>query len=257
MNIHFDFPLILTVLTILSGLIALIDMLFFAKKRIWGEKDPAIVDYARSFFPVLLIVLLIRSFLLQPYRVPSGSLEPTILPGDFIAVNQYDYGLRWPVLRTKFAKIGEPKLGDIALFYWPKDDSMILIKRVIGTPGDHITYKNKVLTINDKVAVQEPIGLSVDQETNEIVKLFVETLPNGIKHRIFIRPNVHLDEDLDFVVPADSYFMMGDNRDNSEDSRYWGFLPEENLIGKAFATWMSFDAKRTEVRWNRIAKKIK
>lgn len=259
MPIHFDFPFLLTAVVIVSGFIALLDKLFLAKRR--KENDlikPWYIEYANSFFPILLVVLLIRSFIVQPYRVPSGSLEPTVAPGDFIAVNQFVYGLRLPVLNTKVYAIGEPKLGDIALFHWPVDTSTILVKRFIGMPGDHIEYKNKQLIINGKIAPQKELGLALDYEVTPpaTVHQRMETLPNGVEHAIFINPKRNNDENFDLIVPDGSYFVMGDNRDNSNDSRYWGFVPEENLIGKVFASWMSWDSINHTVRWNRIGKKI-
>jgi len=257
MKIYFDFPLILTLLVFLSGIIFLIDRLFFAAKRKQkGKNDPWYVDYAVSFFPVLLIILLIRSFLIQPYRVPSGSLEPTILPGDFILVNQFAYGLRLPVINTKIWPIGEPKEGDIALFRYPVDLSTILVKRVIGVPGDHIVYQNKQLTINGKLAKQEGNGTSIDAEDNGAVDRIYEKLPNGMRHEIFVRSNFYSSDDFDIKVPPGVYFMMGDNRDKSNDSRYWGFVPEENLIGKAMVIWMSWDKEKNMVRFKRIGKSL-
>lgn len=261
MNIFFDVPFILTSLVLISGIIALVDILFLAKKRAVHTKQPLVFEYARSFFPMLLLVWAIRSFLIQPYRVPTGSLEPTILPGDFIVVNQFAYGLKFPVLNTKFFKIGEPKRGDIALFRHPKNQkhpNMILVKRVIGLPGDHVVYQDKVLTINGKQMVQTPIGmdLSMEGEFATPVQVRVEQLDN-IEHKIFIKPGRNEWEKIDVTVPAKSYFMMGDNRDGSSDSRSWGVMPEKNLIGKAFGIWMSWDSDVARVRWERIGKKIK
>ena len=258
MKIYFDFPLILTGLVFLTGFITLIDVLFFSKKRERMRKEePWFIDYPKSFFPVLLIILLIRSFLIQPYRVPSGSLEPTVLPGDFIAVNQFAYGLRLPVLNKKIYAIGEPKLGDIALFRWPIDPSIIFVKRVIGVPGDHIIYKDKKLTINGKLAEQQFLGQDTDKETFVPVKKLSENLPNDIKHNIFIRANTNNGQNFEVTVPKDSYFMMGDNRDGSDDSRYWGFVPEANLVGKAFVIWMSWDKNAKLVRFNRLGTVLK
>ncbi|EKE01677.1 MAG: hypothetical protein ACD_21C00073G0002 [uncultured bacterium] len=257
MHIYFDVPFILTSLVLISGLIALIDILFFAKKRSSHQKQPLVVEYARSFFPMLLLVWVIRSFLIQPYRVPTGSLEPTVLPGDFIAVNQFAYGLRIPVLNIKFFNVGEPKRGDIALFRYPKDPSMIYVKRVIGLPGDHVVYNNKTLTINGDRMWQTPFGMDLDLEGKFPIPVQVRVEQLGtVSHKIFIRPGHKEWENIDVVVPQGSYFMVGDNRDGSADSREWGFVPEENLIGKAFGTWMSWDSDATKVRWNRIGKKI-
>jgi signal peptidase I len=257
MNISFDVPFILTSLVLISGAIALIDILFLAKKRAAHKKQPLVFEYARSFFPMLLLVWVIRSFLIQPYRVPTGSLEPTILPGDFIVVNQFAYGLKFPVLNIKFFNIGEPKRGDVVLFRSPPDLSVLYTKRVIGLPGDHVVYQNKVLTINGHQVLQTPLGMDLDLEGGFAtpVQVRVEYLDN-IEHKIFIKSGYNEWEKVDVTVPAKSYFMMGDNRDSSADSRSWGFMPEENLIGKVFGVWMSWDSEGTRVRWERIGKKI-
>jgi len=256
MKFSFDLPFILTSLVLISGAIALIDILFLAKKRAAHKNQPLVIEYARSFFPMLLLVWLIRSFLIQPYRVPTGSLEPTILPGDFIVVNQFAYGLRFPVLNIKFFSIGEPKRGDIALFRSPVD-SIILVKRVIGLPGDHVVYKDKILTINGRQMLQTPAGMDLDMEDkfSTPVQVRIERLDN-VEHKIFIKSGKEW-EKIDVVVPAKSYFMMGDNRDSSADSRSFGSMPEKNLIGKAFGIWLSWDSEGARVRWERIGKKIK
>lgn len=258
MTWSFDVPLILTLLVLIAGAICLLDIYIYAKKRSAAAKPNVIVDYARSFFWPLLVVLVIRSFIVQPYRVPTGSLEPTVLPGDFIVVNQFGYGLRLPVVNWKFFKIGEPKVGDIALFRYPRNPSVIYVKRVIGTPGDHIAYKDKVLTINGKRINQKSAGETLDYEGEFAVPVAtkVEMLPT-VEHEIYIRDGVNEDQDFDLVVPPDNYFMMGDNRDSSDDSRSWGFVPEKNLVGKAFAIWLSWDADKTRVRWDRIGKMLK
>lgn len=258
MKIYFDVPFILTSLVLISGLIAIIDLLFLAKNRKRrNQHRPWLVEHAYSFFPMLLLVWTMRSFIVQPYRVPTGSLEPTILPGDFIVVNQFAYGLRLPVLNFKLLHLGEPKRGDIALFRYPNDPSIIYVKRVIGLPGDHITYRDKILTINDKIISQEFVGIDLDTENgfNIPVKVFMEDL-DGVKHKIFVKPDYEDGMDIDVIVPENNYFMMGDNRDSSADSRYWGFMPEENLIGKAFGIWMNFDTDNLKVKWDRIGKKI-
>lgn len=258
-NITIDFPFVLTAVVLLSGFISLLDVLFLARKRrASGAKQSLLVEYSRSFFPVLLIVLLIRSFIVQPYRVPTGSLEPTVLPGDFIVVNQFAYGLRLPVLNTKIVNVGEPKTGDIALFRYPIDPRIVYVKRVIGVPGDHIVYKNKTLTINGKVIEQKDLGMDLDQEyaMPYAVKVKQEMLPT-VTHKIFVHDEIGTAQDTDVIVPPRHYFMMGDNRDNSDDSRHWGFVPEENLVGKAFATWMSWDSQNNSIRWIRIGKTVK
>lgn len=281
MKIALDFPLLLTLAVLISGLISLLDALFFARARQANHKPPSLfIEYARSFFPILLLVLLIRSFVVQPYRVPTGSLEPTVLPGDFILVNQFAYGLHLPVLNTKILNIGAPKTGDIVLFHWPKDTRILYVKRLIGTPGDHIVYKNKILTINGITAKQSDLGMDLDQEYSVAtpIKVMEETLPISptpvnastdkfsnasnntaiisIKHKIFIRPGTNINENFDVIVPPKHYFMMGDNRDNSGDSRIWGFVPEEYLVGKALLVWMSWDNNNIAVRWQRIGKTV-
>lgn len=250
---NWNFPLILTLAVIITGIISLIDVLFFAKKRQPAQKPTFLIEYSRSLFPVLLIVLVIRSFIVQPFRVPTGSLEPTVLPGDFIAVNQFAYGLRLPVLNTKVIAVGEPKVGEIAVFRWPVNPDIDFVKRVIGVPGDHIVYKDKVLYINGKEATQTYIGMATDIEPtgNIAVKEYQEDL-NGVKHNIIINPNGGEMQDIDVTVPAGNYFMMGDNRDNSDDSRDWGFVPESNLIGKGAMIWMSWDSQAHTVRWHRL-----
>ncbi len=256
MNFSFDLPFILTALVFISGVVALVDVLFLAKKRAAHKSQPLVIEYARSFFPMLLLVWLIRSFLIQPYRVPTSSLEPTILPGDFIVVNQFAYGLRFPVLNAKIFSLGVPKRGDIALFRSPVD-TLILVKRVIGLPGDRIVYKDKILTINGRQMLQTPAGMDLDAEDKFFtpVQVRIEKLDN-VEHKIFIKTGKEW-EKIDVVVPAGSYFMMGDNRDSSNDSRYWGFVSEKNLIGKALGIWMSWDSEGVKVRWDRIGKKIK
>jgi signal peptidase I len=190
--------------------------------------------------------------------VPTGSLEPTVLPGDFIAVNQFCYGLRLPVFNNKILNIGEPKVGDIALFRYPKDPSIIYVKRVIGTPGDHISYKNKILTINGFKAKQTSEGMSLDhvEDFSVPVQVNSETLPT-VEHKVFIRDGFNQNKDFDLIVPPHQYFMMGDNRDDSDDSRSWGFVPEQNLIGKAFAIWLSWDREQNSIRFARMGKLIK
>lgn len=257
LNLSFDVPLVLTLLVLVSGAVSLLDICCFSKKRIAGEKQPLLIEYARSFFPVFFLVLLLRSFLIQPYRVPTGSLAPTVLPGDFIVVKQYSYGLRMPVLNTKIVNIGEPKRGDIALFRFPHDLSKIYVKRVIGLPGDHVVYREKLLTINNQLAWQTPIGMDLDVENgfSVPVQARVEQL-DQITHKIFIKPGYKDWESVDLMVPQGFYFMMGDNRDNSVDSRVWGLVPEANLVGKAVAIWLSWDSEKIGVRWERIGKKI-
>jgi signal peptidase I len=251
---NFDFELLLTLITIISGLACLMDALVFARKRQQGSKMPLWAEYARSFFPILLVVLLLRSFFAEPYRIPSGSDKPTLLVGDFLVANKFAYGLRLPVLHTKIISVGEPQLGDIMLLRYPVDPSMDFIKRVVGTPGDHISYINKELYINGKPATQTVVGTATDESEDGTRKWPVEVREedlNGIKHLIYINPDVPA-QDFSVVVPPNQYFAMGDNRDDSNDSRYWGFVPEENLVGKAFAIWFSWNNDDHSIRWNRM-----
>lgn len=259
MPIHIDFPFILTMLVIITGLIALSDILYFSKKRGDQAVMPYIIEFSKSFFPALLLVWIIRSFIIQPYRVPTGSLEPTVLPGDFIAVKQFSYGLRVPVINKKIAQVGLPKRGDIALFHWPVDTSKLFVKRVIGLPGDHIVYKDKTLTINGKEMAQDYIGKATDIEQDGLTSEVDQKLENldGVKHNIFVKPQSFDPVDIDVIVPEGHYFMMGDNRDDSDDSRAWGFVPENYLIGQAFGIWMSWDSMANSIRWNRIGKAVR
>jgi signal peptidase I len=177
------------------------------------------------------------------------------MPGDFIAVSQFSYGLRLPVLRTKFLSIGEPQRGDIALFRWPVDPRIIFVKRVIGLPGDHLVYKDKVLTINGVKATQKFIQHTYDYGDGPGYKRLVYRLQENlgdIQHGIFIQPVGGETQEVDVTVPAGQYFMMGDNRDDSDDSRSWGYVPEANLIGRAFGVWFSWDAVNHRVNWQRI-----
>ncbi|KTD21919.1 signal peptidase I [Legionella londiniensis] len=249
-----NFALILLILTVVSGLIYLLDVIFWAKKRPQEQKPSRIIEYSRSFFPVFFIVLLLRSFLVEPFRIPSGSLEPTLLVGDFVAVNKFAYGLRLPVWEKKAVSIANPKRGEIAVFRWPPDPSYDYIKRVIGVPGDKISYKNKVLTINGKKMEQRFVEYTIDESSGRTVAKYVENL-NGIEHHIYIRPEVK-GSDFEIEVPEGHYFMMGDNRDDSADSRFWGFVADEYLRGKAFLVWMSWNGKKDTVRWSKIGNLI-
>ena len=255
MNINF--PLILVILVALSGIIVLLDKCFLAKQRATTAKLPLWIDYAHSFFPILLIVLLLRSFLVEPFRIPSGSLEPTLLVGDFVLVNKYIYGLRLPVLNDKILKWREPKHGDVVVFRWPPNPKIDYIKRIIGVPGDHIQYKDKILYINGKKAPQKFLAYTTDSDDaghNWVVEKREENFL-GVKHDIYIRPDAPA-QDFSVTVPKNDYFVMGDNRDDSSDSRFWGFVPEKNLIGKAFAIWMSWSGFKDDIRWRRIGRLI-
>lgn len=257
---NFNFEIILFYALVITGVIALFDVLVLAPKRKQAQSDklPFVIDYARSFFPILLLVFCVRSFAYEPFRIPSGSLKPTLLIGDFILVNKFDYGVRLPVTHTKLFSNGEPQRGDIVVFREPPTESRDLIKRVIGIPGDHVSYKNKVLTINGKEMTQTFEKYSTDDEDGEGPWQVVQKQENlfGIKHRIYQIPGRDIGGDFEIDVPAGKYFMMGDNRDDSADSRVWGFLPEENIVGRASHIWMSYDTPKHPVRLDRVGMRI-
>ncbi|WP_148254727.1 signal peptidase I [Aidingimonas lacisalsi] len=251
-----DFSLLLVVAVAVSGLIWLFDSLWWKrgrkarlasaesegtldeKTRNKLAKDPWLVDYARSFFPVLLVVLLLRSFLVEPFQIPSGSMRPTLEVGDFILVNKFAYGLRLPVVNTKFVEVDEPERGDIMVFRFPQDPSVNFIKRVVGLPGDRIRYEDKQLYVNGEQVSHTLVEDNPEQSPNE--RMLLENL-DGREHFIYNDPDDPGPQLRELEVPKGHYFTMGDNRDHSNDSRYWGFVPEENIVGKAFAVWMHWD----------------
>ncbi len=268
---HFDFEALLVLVTLVTGMIWGVDTAFLAPKRRAMQdevREPWLVETSRSFFPVLLAVLLIRSFLVEPFRIPSASMEPTLMVGDFILVNKYSYGIRLPVVHTKVLSIGEPARGDVAVFRFPPQPELDYIKRVIGLPGDRIEYREKILTINGEPVPQQLVGPAQDSELPGLL-LFNEDL-SGAGHVLWRNPyipavypdnvqafpfrdNCRYDRGgFSCVVPPGHYFVMGDNRDNSNDSRYWGFVPERNLVGKAFFIWMSWDFWDAPPAWGRI-----
>ena len=220
-------------------------------------RQPTWVEYSGSFFPVIALVFVLRSFLYEPFKIPSSSMVPTLLIGDLILVNKYTYGIRLPVLNQKIIEVGDPQRGDVMVFKYPKDMSQDYIKRVIGVPGDKIAYENKRLTVNGKAVEYTPMDDYLEEESLEYRQQFSEALPN-VTHRILTMksrrnfdpsqvdnfPNhdacVYTEDTFSCTVPAGNYFMMGDNRDNSADSRYWGFVPNKNIVGKAFFVWMNF-----------------
>jgi len=275
---HFDFPTLMVLAVFFTGVIWALDAWFWAPKRRaraamleqGGEvprelkedqeqllKEPVIVEYSRSLFPVILIVLILRSFLIEPFRIPSGSMMPTLLDGDFILVNKFTYGIRLPVLNKKIVDIGNPQRGDVMVFRYPNNPNIDYIKRVVGLPGDKISYFNKQLYVNGTLMGQ------VDEGTYDATgagitmagaKLKLENLEN-VKHNILIsndRPIMNVE----LTVESGQYFVMGDNRDNSNDSRFWGTVPEENLVGKAFMIWMNWDSTNDGITWNRLGKSI-
>lgn len=257
---NFNFEAILFYATLTTGIIALFDELFFARRRkVKQKKLPVIIDYARAFFPVLLLVFLLRSFLFEPFRIPSGSLEPTLMKGDFILVNKYDYGVRLPIVHKKLFQLGEPKRGDIIVFRYPPNPSVDFIKRVIGIPGDKVSYVNKTLYVNGKVVAQNVLGpeqVLDDEDRLWQAQKLTEDLA-GVKHNIYVDPARKGQDFKDIVVPEKMYFVMGDNRDNSLDSRFWGFVPEQNIVGKGVLIWMSWAGLSDGViRWQRIGERI-
>ncbi|SDZ87788.1 signal peptidase I [Microbulbifer marinus] len=237
-----NFPLILLWLVVVTGVIWLIDSLFFARRRRQqaGERaaEPVVVEYAKSFFPVLAIVFVLRSFIVEPFQIPSASMVPTLQVGDFILVNKYAYGLRLPVSRTKVVDVGEPERGDVMVFFPPHMNDTYFIKRVIGLPGDRVEMKNNVLYINGERASQQLIQ-ALPPANPQVEVLWEEIY--GRRHLMAkdIAPSRY--SNFSATVPEGHYFMMGDNRDNSLDSRAWGFVPERDVVGKAFAIWMHWD----------------
>jgi len=260
-----DFALILVVLTTVAGVIWAIDALFFAKARFGAASrgsevsEPVLVEYAKSFFPILLVVLVIRSFLFEPFRIPSGSMMPTLLEGDFIFVNKFAYGLRLPVLNNKFVQIGEPQHGDVVVFRLPSDPSVNYIKRVVGLPGDTVEYdkEKRRIILNGELV---PIELGGHEEGDSNIALGQEQLGKH-NHRMQLILN-NPSRGGKYVVPAGYYFMMGDNRDNSQDSRWdppVGFVPEGNLVGRAVGVWMNWqwiNGRPQWPQWNRIGRGI-
>lgn len=252
-----DFLNILAFLTLFTGIVSLVDILLQKASKSSVKKTTIFLDYCRSFFPVLLLVLCIRSFVAQPYRVPTGSLEPTVMPGDFILVTQYDYGLKIPFWDHTIIATSHPKTGQIALFHSPVNPTKLtLVKRVIGVPGDRISYINKVLYINGKEQKQTFIKNTkevLDNGKTRPAKEYMENL-EGVKHLIIINPNMPSHNFKNLIVPKGEYFMMGDNRDDSDDSRFWGFVPAKNFIGQARFVFLNATLSPFHIHWDRIGK---
>lgn len=251
---NFDFALVLVAATAVTGAVWLVDRILWAPKRrlalaeaqqqAGGELPKDVVakfdqqsgwvDTLRSMFPVLALVLVLRSFLFEPFQIPSGSMLPTLNIGDFILVNKYHYGLRLPVTGTKVVPMNDPERGDVVVFKYPNDPSINYIKRVVGVPGDRIQYIDKVLYVNGKAQQQTLLAQLPPSDPKQL--LIKEDL-SGVEHEIYQdlgRPTINGQ----ITVPEGQYFVMGDNRDNSNDSRAWGFVPDELLVGKAFAVWV-------------------
>lgn len=247
------FALFMIVVLLITGLIWLVDILLLRKNRPAGVDEPMLVEYAKSFFPVILAVFLVRSFIVEPFKIPSGSMMPTLLAGDFILVNKFTYGLRVPIFNNTFIELNQPKRGDVIVFHYPPAPSVDYIKRVIGLPGDRIKYQDKRLVVNgeelrlDDAGDYEYVMSGLNMVT---AKKYREQL-GSVEHDILIHDVMgSYDSDSiggkfalgeEITVPPGHYLAMGDNRDNSSDSRVWGFVPERNLVGKAFFIWMNFD----------------
>ena len=260
-----DFALIMFVLLLTTGGIWMLDHVLLHSGRAEKDKEPWWVEYSKSFFPVILIVFLLRSFLVEPFKIPSGSMIPTLQVGDFIVVNKFTYGIRLPIIGTKLVEINNPQRGDVMVFHYPENPSLDYIKRVVGLPDDTIVYRNKELWVNGVLQEQQKEG---DYNYVETALNFVHTERRkeklgGKVHDILANPDApsyHMGsvaefplrencmysmEQISCKVPAGHYFMLGDNRDNSRDSRYWGFVPDNMVVGKAFMIWMNFgDLKR-------------
>lgn len=219
--------------------------------------QPWWLDWTAGLFPVILVVFVLRSFLFEPFKIPSGSMIPTLLVGDLILVNKFHYGIRLPVINTKIIDNNPVQRGDVIVFRYPVDPRQDYIKRVIGIPGDKVSYVNQTLSINGQLVPTQPMGEFYDEDSLRYSPIFSEKL-GTVEHRILVDPRRHAyygpepktfpsaqncqysAEGVSCTVPPGHYFMMGDNRDNSQDSRYWGFVPDENIVGKAFFVWMNF-----------------
>lgn len=292
-----NFALILFVAMCVTGVIWFLDIFYFAKQRRAAAdvalaafdgrnaklaadgiktdntsraaietallRQPTWIEYSGSFFPVIALVFFLRSFLYEPFKIPSSSMVPTLVIGDLILVNKFTYGIRLPVLNKKIIDVGDPQRGDVMVFKYPKDMSQDYIKRVVGVPGDKITYENKRLTVNDKPLAYTALEDYLEDEGLEYHQQFAEDL-SDVQHKILNNKNkrtielgqvdnfpnreacIYSYEKFTCIVPEGNYFMMGDNRDNSLDSRYWGFVPNKNIVGKAFFVWMNLG------NWKRI-----
>jgi signal peptidase I len=288
MPIIFDFSLLLVVLAGLTGVIWGLDQLLWRKRRAAGAGEPVLVEYARSFFPIIVIVLLVRSFLFEPFRIPSDSMMPTLLDGDFIFVSKFSYGLRLPVLNVKVVPTGEPARGDVIVFRKPSEPSVNYIKRLVGLPGDRIEVRGDAVWVNGEEMPARDDGLFTEDRCYRNFRQGIERL-GAQAHRIMycpVEPRRYLrgcttkrdanDCGADparaaapagdvpsaptgvYIVPAGHYFFMGDNRDNSADSRFpeLGYVPEGNLVGKAVRIWLSFNGSAGPA-WGRIGKAIR
>lgn len=256
-----NFALILFVLLVITGLVWCADRFYFRRQRAPDGPEPWWVEYGASFFPVILIVFFLRSFLVEPFKIPSGSMIPTLLVGDFILVNKFAYGIRLPVINKKIIEIGSPKRGDVMVFRYPIDPSLDYIKRVVGLPGDKVVYQNKRLTINGEAIPTSrtddylhPDRLTFSEKYSEKLgdaghMLLVDKEEPSFVRQVLQFPYrdncIYNNAGVSCEVPPGHYFVMGDNRDASSDSRVWGFVPDQNIVGRAFLIWFNFsDLKR-------------
>lgn len=269
-----DFPLILVLATFITGLLWAVDALWWAPARraraeLLAEqgvdeatleqtrRQPTAVEYARAFFPVILVVLLLRSFVVEPFRIPSGSMMPTLLTGDFILVNKFSYGLRLPVVHTRILDLGRPERGDVAVFRYPEDPRIDYIKRVVGLPGDRIEYRDKTFYVNGEEVTRDAVGRYRGEGTAASMtgaRLYEESM-GETRYRVLLESG-GFDQDFSYTVPRGHYFTVGDNRDNSRDSRFWGPVPEDHLVGRAFLIWMNWDSVDNTIRWGRLGSRI-
>lgn len=252
-----NFALVLFILLVLTGVAWLLDKLVLApnRKAAGIDRQPAWLEYTAGLFPVIFVVFFLRSFVVEPFKIPSGSMIPTLLVGDLILVNKFTYGIRLPVIHTKVIEGGSPSRGDVMVFRYPRDPSVDYIKRVVGVPGDKIQFENNRLRINDADVVLADAGEFFDSERYAYYRQYSERL-GTVEHKILTdleKPSsLPIMEPFPFheqcssggarltcTVPPGHYFVMGDNRDNSQDSRYWGFVPERNIVGRAFFVWMN------------------
>ncbi len=257
-----NFALIMFSLLVVTGAVCLLDYYVLRKHRAAEAPEPWWIEYPKSFFPVILIVFLLRSFLVEPFKIPSGSMLPTLLIGDFILVNKFTYGIRLPVINKKIVDINAPQRGEVMVFRYPENPSLDYIKRIVGVPGDKVSYQNKRLSINGQEVKADADGQYNYVETGlsfVSTQRLKELLAPDHEHAILINPDIptlrvsdvkrfpfhencaYNEAGFTCTVPPGNYFMMGDNRDSSSDSRYWGFVPDENIVGKAFLIWWNFD----------------
>ena len=251
-----NFALILFVLLVVTGALYAVDRFHFRKLRASDAKEPLWVEWGASFFPVILIVFVLRSFLFEPFKIPSGSMIPTLLVGDYILVNKFIYGIRLPVINKKIIDISSPQRGDVMVFRYPEDPSLDYIKRVVALPGDTVAYQNKRLSINGVPVPTERLPDYLHPERLYYSEQYVARM-DAAEHRYLNDSDApafvpdatrfpyrdHCTYNAEGVVckvPSGHYFLLGDNRDNSRDSRVWGFVPEQNIVGKAFFIWLNF-----------------